>query len=124
MPSIEMSSSKWENQTNANNRIVLLIGDERSLLAASLLGCIELICRETAHYGRNKTLPWGGIPVVILMGDDGQLPAINYGAFEALNPPTKSTLLELHGFRIFKDMAQTVRNLSSLKRQDKNQSDI
>ena len=28
--------------------------------------------RTTAHGGNNKNLPWGGIPIVIFVGDDMQ----------------------------------------------------
>ncbi len=38
--------------------------------------------RETAHGGRNKNKPWGGIPIFIFVGDDMQLPSIEPGVLE------------------------------------------
>ncbi len=35
----------------------------------------------TAHKGTNTNKEWGGIPIVILVGDDYQLPSIDPGAF-------------------------------------------
>ena len=115
-----MSSNKKRKQMDLNQRLLMLIGDERSLLGAGLLGIIESTCRQTAHNATNTDKPWGGIPVVILMGDDGQLPSVQKGAFCALNPPA-STHEEYAGYEVFKQLAHNVRDLSTLKRQDETQ---
>jgi hypothetical protein len=60
---------------------VCLVVDERSMMAAELLGMMEHYARMTAHKGTNTTKEWGGIPLVILVGDDYQLPSIDPGAF-------------------------------------------
>ena len=121
-PTTRMSAQKKRRLMVLNQRLIMLIGDERSLIAASLLGCIEHTCRLTAHHGQNSNKPWGGIPVVILMGDDGQLPSVNKGAFAAINPPPNSSIIEHQGFEVFKIMGRNVRDLSTLKRQDESQA--
>jgi hypothetical protein len=60
---------------------ICLVVDERSMLSAELLGMMEYYAKMTAHKGTNKDKEWGGIPIVILVGDDYQLPSIDPGAF-------------------------------------------
>jgi len=55
---------------------VALIVDERSMLSALLLGTMEDYCRQAAFKGVNNKMRWGGLPMVILVGDDYQLPSI------------------------------------------------
>ena len=65
-------------------RTICLVIDERSLVEANKLGCIQTYMSMCAHKGRNSEEDWGGIPIVILVGDDYQIPAIGFGAFYAL----------------------------------------
>ena len=51
-----------------------------------VLGLIKQYAQQSAHGGRNKKEAWGGIPIVILVGDDYQLPPIMPWAFYALCP--------------------------------------
>ena len=60
---------------------IALIVDERSMVSALLLGTMEAYCRQAAFKGGNHHLDWGGLPIVILVGDDYQLPPIDEGAF-------------------------------------------
>ena len=60
---------------------IALIVDERSMVSAQLLGTMEAYCRQAAFQGANPELSWGGLPIVILVGDDYQLPPIDQGAF-------------------------------------------
>ena len=59
---------------------ICLVVDERSMMSAELLGMMEYYAKMTAHKGTNSDKEWGGIPIVILVGDDYQLPAIDPGA--------------------------------------------
>ena len=63
---------------------VALIVDERSMVSALLLGTMEDYCKQAAFKGTNKQLKLGGLPIVILVGDDHQLPPIEEGAFSCL----------------------------------------
>ena len=61
-------------------RTLLLIMDERSMISSALLGASARNCSETALGGLNKDLSWGGIPIVVLVGDDHQIPpVVKYG---------------------------------------------
>lgn len=51
---------------------IALIVDERSMISSLLLGTMEEYCRQAAFKGNNKKLDWGGLPIVILVGDDHQ----------------------------------------------------
>ena len=66
-------------------RLLCLIIDERSLLSMDALGAAERNCTMNAHGGVNRDKDWGGIPIVLLFGDDYQLPSVvidkkGYGA--------------------------------------------
>ncbi len=65
---------------------VCLIVDERSLISNKLIAEMEDHIRTTAHGGKNKKLPWGGIPIVIFVGDDMQLPSIESGVLDLQFP--------------------------------------
>ena len=58
----------------------MLIVDERSMLEAANLGVMQHYMKNCAHGGVKWDEPWGGIPIVILVGDDYQLPPIECGA--------------------------------------------
>lgn len=63
--------------------MLALIIDERSMISSMVMGATE---RNTRHcvFGRQNVLEkWGGIPVVLIFGDDYQLPpVIHEGAIE------------------------------------------
>ena len=52
--------------------------DERSMVTNELVGAAERNTSQTSHGGGHQNEEWGGIPIMILIGDDYQLP-----------PPTK-----------------------------------
>ena len=56
--------------------ILILIIDERSLLSMETLGAGEKNVKECCHNGFNNTSDWGKIPVILLIGDDYQLPSV------------------------------------------------
>ena len=60
-----------------------LIVDERSMLSSKVLGTAERNIRTTVYNGQNSQELWGGVPVVLLFGDDYQLwPVIEEGAIQ------------------------------------------
>ena len=69
--------------TKLENTIMLIV-DERSMLSAMTLGTMEAFCRQGAFKGTKSEQDWGGIPIIILVGDDFQLPSIDEGAFYSL----------------------------------------
>jgi hypothetical protein len=57
--------------------------DERSMLSSKFLAVAERNFRECAFKGQNSKEIWGGVPVVLLFGDDYQLfPVIDEGAIQ------------------------------------------
>jgi len=57
-------------------RLLVLIVDERSQLSSCVTGAAERTIRQCAFAGHNQNQPWGGIPVILLVGDDFQLPPV------------------------------------------------
>jgi hypothetical protein len=49
------------------------------MITQLLLGCAEKHSAQTAHGGGHISKDWGGIPIVVLFGDDYQLPPL-FGA--------------------------------------------
>ncbi len=56
--------------------ILCWIIDERSLLGAKTVAGAERNIRETVYNEHGKAMAWGDIPVIILFGDDYQLPPV------------------------------------------------
>jgi hypothetical protein len=58
---------------------VALMMDERSMLSQIILGLVEQAVARSAHECGHSGEDWGGTPVMILFGDDYQLPSIGNG---------------------------------------------
>jgi predicted nucleic-acid-binding protein/DNA replication protein DnaC len=54
-------------------RLLVLIIDERSMISSKVLAAAERNTRECIYRGQNASEIWGGLPVVLLFGDDYQL---------------------------------------------------
>ena len=59
-------------QQNCENLNALII-DERSLVGCTTLGWMEFLRR---HGMKNSLSSWGVLPVVVVLGDDVQLPPV------------------------------------------------
>ena len=51
-------------------RLLVLIIDERSMISSKVLAAAERNTRECIYKGQNTSEIWGGLPVVLLFGDD------------------------------------------------------
>lgn len=80
---IEMSGMKQKVLLKRFSKTLIIIIDERSMLDATVLGTMKHYMQQCAHGGKKLDHPWGGIPIIILVGDDYQLPPIKPGAFYA-----------------------------------------
>lgn len=102
-----------------NARLTVLIVDERSMVSADALGIMASYIEQTAHNGMNSshTYGWGGVPVVLFFGDDGQLPSVKLGAFDFQECQRTLSLAEAKGLSIFRTMGQHVRTLQTNIRQ-------
>ena len=106
-------------QENCDGLEVLLV-DERSLIGATTLGWMEFMCRYGVHGGENSDQSWGGLPVVIFLGDDVQLPPVlDYPVYN-----NKSTFpAALHGAIVWQEF-QTVVNLKTSIRQGEEEHEL
>ena len=101
---------------------VALIVDERSMVSALLLGTMEAYCKQAAFKGANSHLSWGGLPIVILVGDDYQLPPIDEGAFFCQEKRTKCIRTKVgeifvqNGMDLFLEFGKDVMTLAQAKR--------
>ena len=103
------------------NNVVLIV-DERSMISALLLGTMEAYCRQAAFKGQNNLSSWGGLPIVIFVGDDHQLAPIDVGAFYCLGdrPRRLRTKVEeefvQNGMDFFQEFGKDVMTLAQSKR--------
>jgi len=124
-PEESMSETTKEQLKKQLTNLLCLMIDERSMLSSIILAVAERNIRECAFRGQNSKEIWGGVPVVLLFGDDFQLfPVIDEGAIQGYSkmsdttqqtPTTRMTTLQLlcqRGTYIFTQiMTETVFSL-------------
>ena len=119
-----MNSLKRKRLIGKFKNMVALLIDERSLVPSKLLGTCEQVLAETIYEGAELLKhSFGGLPIVVLFGDDYQLPAIGEGALHALYKSRTDGKMTLIGRREFLNSAKHVMELNSIKRMDNNKLD-
>ena len=110
-----------ERKTQIRHKLIealVLMVDERSMLNTHVTFGAEEHVRECAYNGHNSRERWGGIPVVILFGDDYQLPPTDkngaidgFTKFHRNNKPTVLTakgknnqICDYEGYRILAEI--------------------
>lgn len=68
-PVLERIQKKCEN-------LKVLVGDERSMFGRTTMGWMEQYARYAVNRGATAHDLWGGMPAVVFMGDDVQLPPV------------------------------------------------
>jgi hypothetical protein len=115
-----MSSGMKERLLDKLRTTLALIIDERSLLGSNLFGNAELKLKETIFSGLLPEMDWGGLPILILVGDDYQLPPVQKeGGLEVLLNNTREgnrSKVTIHGKRKMKDCAEFVMELHCSRR--------
>ncbi|XP_033726129.1 uncharacterized protein LOC117315835 [Pecten maximus] len=102
-------------QENCDGLKVLLV-DERSLIGCSTLGWMEFNCR----FGMKSDSNWGGLPVVVLLGDDVQLsPVLD----SPLYKPNANCPAAMHGSLVWQDFNTAV-TLKTIIRQNESQQQL
>ena len=90
----KLSEEQKETLRKELKRILVFILDERSMLATEIASRVESILRVTALGGHNSDQYWGGIPVIIVFGDDYQLKPMRVnggGAIDAFQRSSKQS---------------------------------
>ena len=111
-----MSAQKKEQLSKKFGTLLCLICDERSLLSSDQLGTAKNMLSETLYGGVLQHHPWGRLPILILVGDDYQLPSVTEGALKVLCNKKKTKKMTIAGCQAFRECADTVLSLSSSKR--------
>ena len=111
-----MPKTKRERLVSRFRHLMCLVVDERSLVNSQLLGTAETMISETALGGGHLTSDsWGGIPVVVLVGDDFQLQGTQEGAIQCRLRGDKGAMTRA-GRAAFIECAQTVYDLQKIRR--------
>ncbi len=71
-PEGKITGTALENLQERLKHLLCLILDERSILSSKVLAAAERNIRHSVYKGQNSGEIWGGIPVVLLFGDDYQ----------------------------------------------------
>lgn len=120
-----LRDNSWEKKAllQAHKHLLALLLDERSMLSSELLGTMAQLTAESLHGGFNSHVLWGGLPIVILVGDDFQLPSIDPGATRAHTITPKQSKQHDLGNNLFQMFAKDVMDLGYNKRIRKDQSE-
>jgi hypothetical protein len=119
-----ISKKAKENLSKKMERTVAVFIDERSMVSQRVLGSAEMNIRSTAHGGGHDNEDWGGIPVVILFGDDFQLtPPCEEGAIDAFDNQGYSTESKNGAYQFIK-LGGSTSELEEIICQDKNQEEF
>lgn len=96
--------------------LLALIIDERSLVCSKDLGTAEQMINETIFKGGHiDSLSWGGLPIVILVGDDYQLPGVQEGALSVLTS-SNGGKMTVKGRAVLLECAEFVTELTTSRR--------
>ncbi|KAL7554827.1 hypothetical protein ACHAWF_018360 [Thalassiosira exigua] len=122
----DLSHEKREELSDQLRNLLMLIIDERSMISSALLAGAERNVRQCSFGQQNSNERWGGIPVVLIFGDDYQLQPVKaegaifgYAKTQNLwegNQSKKSPQQQLqisHGHELFiNDLTQDVFHLT------------
>ena len=111
----ELQGKKRDRLLNKFSDLLCLIIDERSLLCVTDMGKAEKRIKSTIHSGLGDPAEiFGGLPVVVLVGDDYQLPAR-----ESISQIWKKVMMPkttANGIKAFMKCAEKVMNLNTSRR--------
>ena len=116
-----MSKAKKMKLVKKFKTLLALIVDERSLVSNVNIGTAARQIAESIFEGGplcEESIGglWGGLPVVILAGDDYQLPSMEEGATKILNYQEAKNKMTALGRRVFLECSEHVMDLKGSKR--------
>jgi hypothetical protein len=124
-----MTNSTMKKLQKKLQNMVAMMMDERSMLSQKIiLGFVEHTVARSAHECGHSREDWGGIPVMVLFGDDYQLPSIGNGG--ATNIPQLNKNIFTKGLHVmtqcqgglqFMNLAEEVMELDQVCRQTDDQ---
>ena len=118
----QMSTKEQEYLGNMLQSTIALFFDERSLISQSALGSSEINISKVAHNGGHESEDWGGVPIVVIFGDDYQLPSIEPGAIDSFNSCKGETMgKSTNGRQQFLILGKTVMELTQIMRQQEHE---
>ena len=120
-----MSASKRLKLIKKFKCLLAVIVDERSLVSNSVLGtAARQICETIFDGGPLREDIWGGLPIVILAGDDFQLPSQEEGPLNVLSSTAPKNRMISTGRNALLECAENVYDLQGSKRiKDSNNDD-
>jgi hypothetical protein len=80
----KLTGTALENLQDCLKNLLCLIIDERSMLSSKVLAVAERNVQHSVYKGQNSGEIWGGVPVVLVFGDDYHqiFPVIKEGAIQ------------------------------------------
>jgi hypothetical protein len=114
-------------------RMLLLIIDERSMLSMDVMGAIERNITSCIYNGHMTHVEFGAIPIILLFGDDHQLPSIvqnkiGYGTEYVFDENQKASSYlnahQRHGRQCLLDLSKKVVILQNVRRIDDDGQDL
>lgn len=119
-----MGAAKRKKLIKKFKCLLALIVDERSLVSNVVLGTAAQQIAETIFEGGQiEDDMWGGLPIVILAGDDFQLPSQDEGPINTLGAPKPKNKMLGIGRSVLKECAENVYDLHGSKRISDKQAD-
>lgn len=103
---------------------ILMFIDERGMTDFQTLGKAESSIAQSTRDGVNSDKSWGGLPILVLIGDDMQLPSVQKGTLfmpvgpKCIQANSALTPIESKGQLAFLEAAKDVMILGTIKRQD------
>ena len=80
-----IGAEKEQRLKKTFRNVILQVFDERSMISAENLGMVDKHAKKIVHHGTNAVMPFGGIPIVLMVGDDFQLPPVTPGVTGSLS---------------------------------------
>ena len=80
-----LGADKEQRLKSTFRNVIMQVIDERSMISAVDMAKINEHAKKVVHQGTHPNEDFGGIPIVLLVGDDYQLPPIMPGAASAFN---------------------------------------